>query len=100
MSQDEIVAIQKAVIWYFTNGGEFYDFTSSDPYVMVTHKFPSKEFKPCKITNRNQMLKSFAYLLKVRFYNIKCKYYNNFISQSKCIRIKNGNWNNFNSLKS
>lgn len=71
-----------------------YDFTSSYPYVMVTHKFPSKEFKPCKITNRNQMLKSFAYLLKVRFYNIKCKYYNNFISQSKCIRIKNGKYDN------
>ena len=30
LSQDEIVAIQKAVIWYFTNGGTFYDFTSSD----------------------------------------------------------------------
>lgn len=71
-----------------------YDFTSSYLYVMVTHKFPSKEFKPCKITNRNQMLKSFAYLLKVRFYNIKCKYYNNFISQSKCIRIKNGKYDN------
>lgn len=71
-----------------------YDFTSSYPYVMVTHKFPSKEFKLCKITNSNQMIKSFAYLLKVRFYNIKCKYYNNFISQSKCIRIKNGKYDN------
>lgn len=71
-----------------------YDFTSSYPYVMVTHKFPSKEFKPCKITKKEQMLKSFAYILKVRFYNIKCKYYNNFISQSKCIRIKNGKYDN------
>lgn len=71
-----------------------YDFTSSYPYVMVTHKFPSKEFKSCKITKKEQMLKSFAYILKVRFYNIKCKYYNNFISQSKCIRIKNGKYDN------
>lgn len=71
-----------------------YDFTSSYPYVMVTHKFPSKEFKKCNITKREQMLSSFAYILKVRFYNINCKYYNNFISQSKCIRIKNGKYDN------
>lgn len=71
-----------------------YDFTSSYPYVMVTHKFPSKEFKKCNITKREQMLSSFAYILKVRFYNINCKYYNNFISQSKCIRIRNGKYDN------
>lgn len=61
---------------------------------MVTHKFPSKEFKKCNITKREQMLSSFAYILKVRFYNINCKYYNNFISQSKCIRIRNGKYDN------
>lgn len=61
---------------------------------MLTHKFPSKEFKKCNITKREQMLSSFAYLLKVRFYNISCKYYNNFISQSKCVRIKNGKYDN------
>ena len=71
-----------------------YDFTSSYPYVMVTHKFPSKEFKKCNITKREQMLTSFAYILKVRFYNINCKYYNNFISQSKCTRIRNGKYDN------
>lgn len=71
-----------------------YDFTSSYPYVMVTHKFPSKEFKKCNIKKREQMLTSFAYILKVRFYNINCKYYNNFISQSKCLRIKNGKYDN------
>lgn len=65
-----------------------YDFTSSYPYVMVTHKFPSKEFKKCNIKNKSQMLKSMAYILVVKFKNLKCKYYNNFISQSKCRRIK------------
>lgn len=71
-----------------------YDFTSSYPYVMVTHKFPSKEFKACKIKNRNQMLTNFAYLLVVKFTNITSKYFNNFISQSKCLSIKGAKFDN------
>jgi len=35
------------------------------------------------------MLNDFAYLLKVRFNNIECKYYNTFISLSKCSLVKN-----------
>lgn len=34
------------------------------------------------------MSKNFAYLLKVRFKNIECKYYNTFISQSKCSYVE------------
>ena len=34
------------------------------------------------------MVSKFAYLLRVKFYNIRCKYYNNFISSSKCFNIK------------
>lgn len=71
-----------------------FDFTSSYPYVMCTHKFPMSEFKKCNIKSSNQLINSFAYLLKVKFTNIKSKYYNNFISQSKCIRIKNGRYDN------
>lgn len=71
-----------------------YDFTSSYPYVMVTHKFPSKEFKKSNIKNKSQMLKSMSYILVVKFKNLKCKYYNNFISQSKCRRIKGGKYDN------
>lgn len=52
------------------------------------------EFKKCNITKKEQMVKSFAYLLKVRFKNIKCKFYNNFISQSKVEKIKNGRYDN------
>jgi len=40
------------------------------------------------------MLTSNAYILVVRFKNLKCKYYNNFISQNKCRRIKNGRYDN------
>lgn len=61
---------------------------------MLTQKFPSKEFQRCNITKREQMITSNAYILVVRFKNLKCKYYNNFISQNKCRRIKNGRYDN------
>ena len=64
-----------------------YDETSAYPYVMVTSKFPMSEFKECHIKTVDDMLTNYAYLLKVTFYNLKCKYYNNFISASKCENI-------------
>lgn len=64
-----------------------YDETSAYPYVMVTHKFPMSEFKECNIKTREDMLPNYAYLIEVKFNNIKCKYYNNFISASKCTNI-------------
>ena len=70
-----------------------YDETSAYPYVLVTCKFPSTEFKRCNIKTVDQMLPNFAYLLTVRIKNIKCKYLNNFISSSKCINIKG--WPNY-----
>lgn len=71
-----------------------YDFTSSYPYVMTTHKFPMTSFKRCHIKSKDDLLECFAYLLKVRFKNIKCKYYNNFISQNKCTKIVKGKYDN------
>lgn len=73
---------------------ESWDFTSSYPYILVTHQFPSSEFLPCRIKNRSQMLSRFAYILVVKFENIKCKYFNNFISQSKCRSITKGKFDN------
>lgn len=66
-----------------------YDFTSSYPYVMLTEKYPMSEFKKCNINKKEQMIEDFAYIIRVKFYNIKCKYYNNFISLSKCRNVKN-----------
>ncbi len=71
-----------------------WDFTSSYPYVMATFKFPSTKFKPLKIKKKEQMIKEFAYLIHVKFFNIECKYFNNFISASKCINIKKGKYDN------
>ena len=64
-----------------------YDETSAYPYVMVTNKFPMTEFKECHIKKVTDMVTNFAYLVRVKFKNIKCKYYNNFISASKCNNI-------------
>ena len=64
-----------------------YDETSAYPYVMVTSKFPMSEFKECHIRTVDDMIEKYAYLLKVTFHNLKCKYYNNFISASKCENI-------------
>ncbi len=71
-----------------------WDFTSSYPYVMVTHKFPSTKFKPCNIRRLEDMNNRFAYLMVVKFRNIKSRYYNNFISQSKCQGIRGGKYDN------
>lgn len=71
-----------------------YDYCSSYPYVMSTFKFPMREFRKCKITDISQVLDRFAYLITVRFYNIKCNYYNNFISLSKVNEVKNGRYDN------
>lgn len=69
------------------NNVDSYDETSAYPYVLVTHRFPSKIFTEAPITSLEQMSDRYAYLLRVTFYNIRCKYYNNFISASKCNNI-------------
>lgn len=71
-----------------------YDFTSSYPYVMMCEKYPSTIFKKCHVTDISQILDCFCYIVKVTFYNISCKYWNNFISSSKCVYIKGGKYDN------
>lgn len=71
-----------------------FDFTSSYPYVMCCFRYPSTVFTKINIKKKEQMMDCFAYLIHVKFKNIKCKYYNNFISQSKCKRILKGKYDN------
>lgn len=71
-----------------------FDFTSSYPYVMTSFKYPMSEFVKDNIKSVTDMYRLYAYLLVVRFKNIKCKYYNNFISSSKCRYIKGGKFDN------
>ena len=65
-----------------------YDETSAYPYVLVTCRFPSSEFKRSLVKSVEQMSPNFAYLLTVRIKRLKCKYLNHFISSSKCKEIK------------
>lgn len=71
-----------------------YDFTSSYPYVMTTFKYPMTEFIKEDIKSVDDMYRLYAYLLVVRFKNLKCKYFNNFISSSKCLSIKGCKYDN------
>ena len=84
--------------WVFTgdviNDVDSYDECSAYPYVLTTCKFPSKEFKRANIKRREEMMETFAYIIVVKFTNLKCKYYNNFISMSKCKNIKGGKYDN------
>lgn len=71
-----------------------YDFTSSYPYVMTTFMYPSTEFKRCYIKNYEEMSKRLAYIFVIKLKNVSSKYFNNFISMSKCRNIKNGKYDN------
>ena len=71
-----------------------YDFTSSYPYVMTCFKYPATEFVKDNVKTISDMYRLYAYLLVVKFTNISCKYYNNFISASKCRYIRGGKYDN------
>lgn len=71
-----------------------YDFTSSYPYVMTAYKYPMSEFVKDDVKSVKDMYRLYAYLLVVRFKNLKCKYFNNFISASKCRYIKKAKYDN------
>ena len=71
-----------------------YDFTSSYPYVLTSFRYPMTEFVKEDIKTVNDMYDLYAYLLVVRFYNINCKYYNNFISASKCRYLRGAVYDN------
>ena len=47
-----------------------YDETSAYPYVMVTYKFPSTEFRKCNIKRKEEMISSFAYLLHIDLWQV------------------------------
>ena len=76
-----------------------FDFTSSYPFVMLTEKYPCSIFRKCKLKTYEELDEKFCYIVKLKAKNIKCKYYNNFISQSKCEYIVNGRYDNGRIMK-
>ena len=71
-----------------------YDETSAYPYVLVAFRFPSSEFKYCRARTKEELNPDLCYLLRVKFKHIKSKYYNTFLSMSKCKNIKGGKYDN------
>lgn len=76
-----------------------FDFTSSYPYVLVSHKFPMSEFKKCNITDLDNMLPMFAYLIRIKLKNVSSKQFNTFLSKDKCRNIKGGRYDNGRIIK-
>lgn len=71
-----------------------WDISSSYPFVLCTERYPGSEFRPCKLSGPEDMLQSFAYLLRVRFKGIKSRYQNNILSYSHCQDISGGVYDN------
>ena len=65
-----------------------WDFTSSYPYCLLAFKYPATKFTKCSIKDINDLDSNFAYLVHIEMYDIKSIYFNHFLSQSKCYRIK------------
>lgn len=61
-----------------------YDLVSSYPYHQLCRMYPATRFRKSNIKRAEEMLSGFAYLMKVKFYDLDSKYYNHFISLSKC----------------
>lgn len=61
-----------------------YDETSAYPYVLTCFRFPSSEFKHVELRDKNDMCDGFCYILDVEFKNVNSRYYNTYISSSKC----------------
>lgn len=84
--------------WFYTGrvikNVKSYDFTSSYPYVMLSEKYPSSKFDKINIKSLNELMKSFCYIIKIKFYNIQSKYLNDILSMSKCLDIKGGIFDN------
>jgi hypothetical protein len=76
-----------------------FDFTSSYPYCMTSFKFPMSEFRECHIKHASDMIKGFAYLVRVTLNNINSKYDNNFLSASRCKKIIGGRYDNGRIIK-
>lgn len=76
-----------------------YDFASSYPFVMLSEKFITTPFKEINLKDITKMVDTFSYILRIKFYDIKSKYFNNIISMNKCLEIKNGKYDNGRVIK-
>ena len=89
--------------WIYTDevlkNVDSYDFTSSYPYCMTCFRYPMTEFVKDNVKDVKDMYRLYAYLLVVKFTDLECKYFNNFISSSKCNYIKGAKYDNGRIIK-
>lgn len=71
-----------------------YDLCSAYPFILVSHRFPSSKFRYCRARTKEELNPNLCYLLRVKFKHIRSKYYNTFLSMSKCKNIKGGKYDN------
>lgn len=65
---------------------EHYDFTSSYPSVMISEKYPMTPwfYMVNKTLPSDEDMERNAYLLKLKFKNIRCKKFNTYLQSNKC----------------
>ena len=76
-----------------------YDEVSAYPYTLVTCKFPSSEFREVELRDVRDMNKRFCYILEVEFEDVESRYYNTYISSSKCQDITGAVYDNGRIIK-
>lgn len=76
-----------------------YDFTSSYPYCLCCYKYPSTAFRQCNIKDLTQMQEGFAYLIRIKLFNISSQQFNTFLSKNKCRKIRGGRYDNGRIIK-
>ncbi len=64
-----------------------WDFTSSYPYVILAFRYPITTFTDCEKNLDNINTDRYAYLMKIKMYDVDCMYTNTFISYSKCKEV-------------
>lgn len=74
---------------------EHYDFASSYPTVMITEKYPMTPwFYTGKEIPDDSKFNEYAYIICVRFSQLKCQTFNTYLQASKCLDIKGAMYDN------
>lgn len=62
------------------------DIASSYPFILCAYKFPYSKWQyKGRVLPESEKFRSFAYICKIKFYNIEVRTWNTYISSSKCI---------------
>lgn len=71
-----------------------FDEASAYPAMLCLFPYPGTVFRKCYLSDPSEMLKEFAYLVRVEFEDLESRYDNNIISLSHCRNVLNGVYDN------